>query len=311
VAIGAAAFAANTTGTNGVAIGNFAGQSLTTGAALTAIGTNAAQFTTTVGGVAIGFNSLQGNINGLANIAVGNATGSANGSGTDNTYMGQGVAQFTGTGVATLGTITGGSGYTDGTYTAVELVPQRTLVGIRPTFSITVSGGAVTSVTVTTAGSAFIAGDILQLLPATAPAGLLTGSGFTVPVATVTTVIGNTAFGRGALQLNTNGSANTMIGYQAGRSSTGSSNVFIGYQAGQNETGSNRLFIDNSNTATPLIYGEFDTNRVKINGDFQLTTKTPSSATDTGVTGTIAWDADYIYICIATNTWKRSAITSW
>lgn len=41
------------------------------------------------------------------------------------------------------------------------------------------------------------------------------------------------------------------------------------------------------------------------------TAKTPSSATDTGTQGQIAWDADYIYICTATDTWKRVAISSW
>jgi hypothetical protein len=45
---------------------------------------------------------------------------------------------------------------------------------------------------------------------------------------------------------------------------------------------------------------------------FQITTaKTPASATDTGVAGDICWDADYIYVCTATNTWKRSAISTW
>ena len=38
---------------------------------------------------------------------------------------------------------------------------------------------------------------------------------------------------------------------------------------------------------------------------------TPASATATGVTGTINWDSSYIYICIATNTWKRTSIASW
>jgi hypothetical protein len=37
----------------------------------------------------------------------------------------------------------------------------------------------------------------------------------------------------------------------------------------------------------------------------------PSSATDTGTRGTITWDADYIYVCTATNTWKRVAISTW
>jgi hypothetical protein len=87
--------------------------------------------------------------------------------------------------------------------------------------------------------------------------------------------------------------------------------VFLGYQAGQNETNSDRLYIDNTNTTTPLIYGEFDNNRVKINGDFQLTTKTPASASAAGIQGTIAWDADYIYICTAADTWKRVGIATW
>ena len=38
---------------------------------------------------------------------------------------------------------------------------------------------------------------------------------------------------------------------------------------------------------------------------------TPASATATGITGTINWDSSYIYICIATNTWKRTSISSW
>jgi hypothetical protein len=37
----------------------------------------------------------------------------------------------------------------------------------------------------------------------------------------------------------------------------------------------------------------------------------PASATATGVLGEIRVDASYIYICTATNTWKRSAITTW
>lgn len=39
--------------------------------------------------------------------------------------------------------------------------------------------------------------------------------------------------------------------------------------------------------------------------------KTPASATDSGNAGEIAWDTDYIYVCTATNTWKRAALTTW
>jgi hypothetical protein len=41
------------------------------------------------------------------------------------------------------------------------------------------------------------------------------------------------------------------------------------------------------------------------------TAKTPASGTATGNAGDVCWDASYIYVCVATNTWKRSAIATW
>ncbi len=41
------------------------------------------------------------------------------------------------------------------------------------------------------------------------------------------------------------------------------------------------------------------------------TAYTPASASATGTAGTIAWDASYIYVCTAANTWKRVAIATW
>lgn len=37
----------------------------------------------------------------------------------------------------------------------------------------------------------------------------------------------------------------------------------------------------------------------------------PSTASSTGTPGQLAYDASYIYICIATNTWERVAIATW
>jgi hypothetical protein len=37
----------------------------------------------------------------------------------------------------------------------------------------------------------------------------------------------------------------------------------------------------------------------------------PANAAAAGTVGTIAWDADYIYVCTAANTWKRVAIATW
>lgn len=41
------------------------------------------------------------------------------------------------------------------------------------------------------------------------------------------------------------------------------------------------------------------------------TSQTPASASATGDAGQICWDADYIYVCTATNTWKRAALATW
>lgn len=42
-----------------------------------------------------------------------------------------------------------------------------------------------------------------------------------------------------------------------------------------------------------------------------IPTATPSSASAAGIAGQVAWDASFIYICVATNTWKRAAIATW
>ena len=82
----------------------------------------------------------------------------------------------------------------------------------------------------------------------------------------------NTFIGREAGYTNTSGAYNTFIGHNSGYSnSTGLRNVFIGYKAGYNETGSDKLYIDNSDTSSPLIYGDFSTNAVTINGDLEVT----------------------------------------
>ena len=52
--------------------------------------------------------------------------------------------------------------------------------------------------------------------------------------------------------------------------------------------------------------------RIDADGGLQLASGTaPTSATATGLAGEIRWDANYIYVCVATNTWKRVAISTW
>lgn len=64
-----------------------------------------------------------------------------------------------------------------------------------------------------------------------------------------------------------------------------------------------------------------DTTRVTVSSTGQVTfagdnviiatSKTPSSASDTGTTGAVCWDSGFVYVCTATNTWKRAAIATW
>jgi hypothetical protein len=57
--------------------------------------------------------------------------------------------------------------------------------------------------------------------------------------------------------------------------------------------------------------------RVDINGRVQfqdtpiISAFAPKSSTATGQTGQIAWDSDYIYICVGTNKWKRTSLSTW
>jgi hypothetical protein len=37
----------------------------------------------------------------------------------------------------------------------------------------------------------------------------------------------------------------------------------------------------------------------------------PSTASSTGVVGQVAKDTNYLYICVATNTWKRVGLSTW
>ena len=86
-----------------------------------------------------------------------------------------------------------------------------------------------------------------------------------------TTGYSNTGIGVGALDQNVTGNENTALGVDAGDTVTGSRNIFIGHNAGKGQTSiSDKLYIDNTDTSTPLIYGDFATNEVTINGDLEV-----------------------------------------
>lgn len=104
----------------------------------------------------------------------------------------------------------------------------------------------------------------------------------------------NTMVGYNAGQF-INGSDNVLVGYKAGYSNygsgpfTGTGNVLIGNNVGGNMGLSNKLMIDNSSTTTPLIWGDFTNDQVKLNGKvgigFGTLTNFPTTAGSVNVSG--------------------------
>lgn len=79
---------------------------------------------------------------------------------------------------------------------------------------------------------------------------------------------------------NNHGNENTLLGAFAGYNNTnGNGNVFIGFRAGLNEAGSNRLIIANNQNES-LIYGEFDTKNLTINGNVGIGKTSPAAKLD-------------------------------
>lgn len=80
----------------------------------------------------------------------------------------------------------------------------------------------------------------------------------------------NAVLGQGAMDGGgSNNDYNVVIGYNAFQN--GSNNVIIGANAASaSGTLNNKLYIENSNSSSPLIYGEFDNDIVRVNGDFKV-----------------------------------------
>ena len=223
-------------GSNAVHIGRQAGRN-TTGNNNVTIGYEAGlgvqSSTTFANTVAVGYQALTALTTGAGNTAVGYQASKALTTSIETTNVGY-QAGLSGSSGASYNTYIGHKAGTNGSSAA-----SNTMVGRM-------------------AGTTNSTGDNNVFVGANAALYLLSGGG-------------NVAIGTTAMYANSTGSDNVMIGNQSGRNATGSSNVFIGHDSGYNETGSNKLYIENSNSATPLIYGEFDNDLVRIYGNLEVT----------------------------------------
>ncbi len=239
----------------------------------------------TIGGlnVAIGTDVLKANTEGFSNIGIGPWTLSKNTTGDDNIGFGVNVLRDNTTGIRNIG-------IGQGTLT-LNITGNRNIgIGVQSLASNTSGNFNVaigeTALLANTIGTQNIGIGATSLMSETeGHNNVAIGK---AAMNSLTTAHANVAIGTSALQfnqtsfyniavggeslLNTTGANNTAIGFAAGRTNTiGANSVFVGYEAGRNETASNRLYISNSSTASPLIYGEFDSALLRVNGDLDIT----------------------------------------
>jgi len=130
--------------------------------------------------------------------------------------------------IGTLGGITAGSGYTNGTYNGVALSGGS---GSGATANVTVSDGKVTAVTLVNKGVGYAASDLLGVTPNLVGG---TGTGFSIPVSTIETnrigVLASTVTTGGTGY--TNGETVTLTGGAGSSGATGTVTVVSGAVTG-------------------------------------------------------------------------------
>jgi hypothetical protein len=122
------------------------------------------------------------------------------------------VIAITSSNIKTLGTITPGSGYTNGVYTNVALTGGS---GANARATIAVVGGQVATVTLTARGAGYQVGDVLSATDASLGGG--GGSGFSIPVTALyaqAIEMSNAATGTGSASLTFSTPPNRILIYQ-------------------------------------------------------------------------------------------------
>jgi hypothetical protein len=155
--------------------------------------------------------------------------------------------------------------------------------------------------------------------------GNVAGQGQSSSTATTSVVIGQQAARWRGL------TSSVIIGRSAGEGPNSAGNTFtssilIGFQTGNDLTGARTGLVligndvqaptattDNYLNIANVILSDLTGTIVEFPGTgIRISTQaTPASATAAGTKGDIVHDTDYIYVCTATNTWKRAALSTW
>ena len=119
-------------------------------------------------------------------------------------------------------------------------------------------------------------------------------------------------FKGGALWLSASGLANSAHG--AALKNVGQQ-FDVGFAALQNSVAS-QTFRDDTSSVTSFMINGIHTNGVDLTGGtysgapILAPLATPSSSSAVCKQGSIEWDASFVYVCIATNTWKRATLAT-
>lgn len=314
-ALGWKTLSALTTGNFNTAVGVFSGGALTTGSGNTSLGTDSLRDSLTVSNnVAVGATAMRNPLDGANNnvaVGVGALLGQASTTGTDNVAIGfnaiAGTSWTTGSNNVAIGSHTG----------------QSITSGL---FNMMVGAGAGMNVT---------SGQGNTLIGINAGNAITTGSGnifFGAAAGSLNTGNNNIAIGTSSLAALVLGNYNVAIGHDVGLSVIGSHNVLIGPLIVPTilTSGSDNIILgteSNCDTATgatsstflvcatsgstPLLQGNLlaASLALQVNGTLGIPQATWAD-NQTCAVGQISVDASFIYVCTATNTVKRAALSS-
>jgi len=272
--------------------------------------------------VGIGYNSMNSNIGGNNNVAIGHRSLTNNTDGNNNVSLGQDAMRSNSSGNSNtaIGALSLESNTTGGVNVAigVNALNANTSGGAN-----TAVGGASMLLNVSGVENAVLGGYSMN---ANVDGDNNTVAGFRAFTGS-TSGGNNTILGHRAMNSSSQGDFNVAVGKSAGYHAGGNQNtflgsnsggdvgtnalsgsVFVGYRSGFSETTSNRLYIENSsaNSNNALIYGEFDNDILRTNGELQIGNPTGTGyalpTTDGNVdevlttngSGTISWAAPTI-----------------
>ena len=132
--------------------------------------------------------------------------------------------------------------------------------------------------------------------------GALTAGGLTYP----------TSNGTSGYVLTSDGAGN--VTWAAPTGGSGGANVTVGDTIPAGTPTAGDLWWESDTGRLKIYYQDTDSSQwVDTNPPLSpaLSSDAPTTASSNGTAGDIRYDADYVYICIATNTWKRAALATW